>query len=333
MAGEVVTWNSVPFLISGWPHPTRTVTQRGTTGKAQLVFASPLFTSGSPKKYIDEFSLREFERAVMGWTQIDPVNPTRLNRNFPFPWPKEPNGALAVTELNLPNSGRGSLQQFAGDVTYGPTLTNLPPYDYWPGTPKNLYDATFGPLPWNRFLSDAVAYAGANAPKELGRYINVEEIYVPREFRRPDYGFVTDDAFEKNVLQVGFIPFIQAEVKYTWFQVPYSQAVPWVTIANTLLHVNSVLFDVPAVGIATGRGWPVGSLLFTRTGPLDNWYHGPGGQRYVNVEYNFTYSPYGWNNYVKADNTIVALKRKGVVPATPPYPSADFNQLFNPAAG
>jgi hypothetical protein len=332
---ETATHNGKTFRVSGWPHPTREITQRGVVGSAQFVYDAPTYTSGAPTpKYIDERDLQGFEEALIGWSREDPVNIGRLNRYQPFDWPRETKGALAVTAMKLPNEGRGAMSEGGGAPTVGPTLTNLPPYDYWPGTPRNLYTATFTALPWIRFLDDTEAYAGVSPPRELGRYIKYDMIYVPREFRRPDYGFVTDTTPEQTALQVGFVPFIQAEVKYIWYQVPYPEGIPYTTIYNTLLRTNATLFD----GNAGDSGWNAGTLLFTRTGSLNDYYFGPGGRKYIDVEYNFTFAPYGWNFYItpvlysSGFPVVVPLKRKGVSPATPPYALGDFTQLFNPGA-
>jgi hypothetical protein len=177
-------------------------------------------------------------------------------------------------------------------------------------------------------MTDTEAYAGGSPPRELGRFIKLYEQAVPREFRRSDYGFVIEGT-QQEVLQVGFIPFIQSEVIYTWYQVPYPDAVPWNTIESTYLKVNNAEFDGDELVV----GYQQGTLLFTKSGPLDNWYYGPGGRRYVDVVYYFTRNIAGWNRYLRPDGTYVNLVRKNVPGNVPPYASADFTQLFNPGAG
>lgn len=330
-----VTHNGKTFEVSSWPHPTRVANRKETYGSAQLIYDAPTYTSGSPEpKYVDERDLLGFEEAVLGWTRVNPTNPNRLNRNFPFSWPQMSDGSMVVSEVKLTNPGRGSSSPGGGQPTVGPTLVNRTPYDYWPGTPKNIYDATFGRVPWTRFLTDEQAYDGVSPPKELGRYVLIDSIYTPREFRRPDYGFVTDEATPKDALQVGFVPFIQAEVKYVWYQVPWPDCVPIATIQILLLRVNSTTFDASDYS----NGWTAGTLLFTRTSSLYDYYIGPGDRKYIDIEFNFTWIPTGWNNYITPQVTslgfpvTVPLKRKNVTPATPPYSSGDFNFLFDPGA-
>lgn len=302
-----------------------------TSGAADLIYE----TSSTP----DELQLDEFEEAILGWSRIDPLYPVdpdcRLNRNFPLTWPYRSQGSLDCIKLDLKNQGRGAVE---GEASFDGaaakiTYTNPAPYDWWPTTRRNIYSAEFGPLPYSRFLDDTDAYAGMNPPRELGRFIKVFEQPVPREFRRPDFGFVIDGPVvsgrSNEVLQIGFIPFIQADVTYTWFQVPYPDAVPWATIEATYLTVNNANFDGDSLAI----GYPAGTLLFSRVNAPDDWYWGPGGRKYVDLQYVFMWNPVGWNNYLKPDGTVVQLKRKNVEPPTPPYPSADFTQLFNPGAG
>ena len=296
-----------------------------TSGSAVL-----MFDAATPK----ESELDDIEKAILGWSQIDPGFPApptaRLNRNFPLTWPYRSQGSLDCIGMDQIPEGRGPSDSEASrdGVAVKIDYENPSPYDWWSSTKKNHYACEFGPLPYSRFLDDTDAYAGMNPPRELGRFIKVFEQPVPREFRRPDFGFVTNEAVPKEVLQIGFVPFIQADVVYTWFQVPYPDAVPWDAINDAYLTVNATDFDTDELTL----GYPAGTLLFSRINAPDNWYWGPGGIRYVDLEFVFIYNPIGWNYYLTPSGSYVQLKRKSVEPPTPPYPSSDFNQLFNPGA-
>jgi hypothetical protein len=318
------THNGITFSVSSEPMPSRRVEQRATTGSAMLTVEHNTST-------VYETKMLEFEQAILGWSRKDPVNTDRLNRYYPLTWPLHTQGSLDALQLSLSPNNRTMKEVAVAPgaalpAGSGPVVNNTG-QSWWPTAPREQYMCDFGPLPYSRFMTDAEAYSGGSPPKELGRFIKVYEQAVPREFRRPDYGFVT--ATNNNeVLQIGFVPFIQAEVIYTWFQVPYGDAVPWNTIESTYLKVNDNDFDGDELTV----GYPAGTLLLTKTGPLDNWYYGPGGKRYVDVIYYFTYNPNGWNRYMLANGTYVNLYRKNVTPLTPPYLSADFTQLFNPGA-
>jgi hypothetical protein len=316
------THNGVSFEVGSEPMPSREIGARETTGRAKLHYTT------TTSFYEDECNT--FEKAILGYSIQDPVNADRLKRFYPLRWPYRNQGSLDALSLSLPSLGKVAKENVVSQSTDGPVV-NMAGYSYWPSAPRYHYECSFGSLPYTRFMTDAEAYAGPSPPRELGRFIRVYEQAVPREFRTPDFGFVRADKPDQEVLKVGFVPFIQAEVIYTWYQVPYPDCIPFLTIEDTYLKVNKFDFDYDFMSV----GYPAGTLLLTKTGPLDNWYFGPGGLKYVDVVYYFTYNPVGWNKYRLADNKIVNLHRKNVVDSNgnpiPPYLSSDFKILFDPA--
>jgi hypothetical protein len=314
------THNGVSFEVGSEPMPSREIGTRETTGRAKLHYTT------TTSFYEDECNT--FEKAILGYSTIDTVNSGRLKRYYPLRWPYRNQGSLDALSLSLPSLGKVAKENVVSQSTDGPVV-NMAGYSYWPSAPRYHYDCQFGSLPYTRFDTDAEAYTGPTPPRELGRFIRVYEQAVPREFRTPDYGFVRADKPDQEVLKVGFVPFIQAEVIYTWYQVPYPNGIPWQTIEDTYLKVNDDNFD----GDENAEGYLEGTLLFTKTGPLDNWYFGPGGLKYVDVIYYFTYNPIGWNNYKLADNKIVQLYRKNAKDNNgnpiPPYQPAPFPDLFD----
>lgn len=326
MADPTHTHNGVTFSVSSEPMPTRQIAAREQTGTATLYHTPSTST-------VYETKMQEFEEAILGWSRPDPVNLGRLNRYYPLTWPLHAQGSMDALRLSLSSAGRTMKDNVAVNpgtalpAGSGPVVTN-DGISWWPTSPRNQYQCEFGPLPYSRFMTDTEAYSGGSPPGELGRFIKVYEQAVPREFRRPDYGFVIQGTTQE-VLQIGFVPFIQAEVIYTWYQVPYPSGIPWNTIEETYLKTNNANFDNDELS----DGYLAGTLLLTKTGPLDAWYYGPGGRKYTDVVYYFTWNPGGWNRYMLADGSYVNLVRKNVPGNMPPYLSANFNLLFDPGAG
>lgn len=75
------------------------------------------------------------------------------------------------------------------------------------------------------------------------------------------------------------------------------------------------------------NSFPVGSLLFKGVRGIDQVYESASSsdELYVDLQYVL-----GYRILVKPDGTVVALKRKNVVPDTPVYPSGDLMGLFRP---
>lgn len=276
-----------------------------------------------------EDSVQNFEQAILGWSRVNAINTDRLDRFFPLSVPNHVQGSCNAQMLTVASQNRTADPDGTPAGGINPSnFGEVSPNAWWPVSPFNLYDCTFNQLPYSRFMTDAQAYASPSSPKELGRFIKVEEIPTAREFRRVDFGVQLDDANRTEILQVGFVPFIQSEVYYTFFQVPYPDGVPWNAIGNAYLTVNDSNFDAQFLT----DFYLSGELLFTRVEKPDDFYFGPGGHKYVDLRYCFTWNIIGWNRVLRANGTYANLIRKNVTPPTPLYLTSDFRKLFTPGA-
>lgn len=194
----------------------------------------------------------------------------------------------------------------------------------WFTTDKAYYRAVFTRPPWKYTKTDAETQS--SSLKELCRYVKWKDSWNARERRRPDFGFVTDDADQSPVGIVGFEPDIEIEYVCTWYQIPIAN-IPRTTISDALLKVNSTELD-----IGDNRKFDAGTFLFKGVRRLDDVYEsaGIGGQLYTDLEYIFGWRKLGWNRWKKKDGTVVGLKARGVAPPKAPYEAFDHKSLWTP---
>lgn len=322
------THNGVEFAVNGDVMPSEITEATGTAGSAQIIYDLPITGADTGEQDL-EADMETMKAALLGWTRLDPsftgAN-SRLNRYYPLQWPGTTFGYRHASAMERLGDKSGNKTNTGGATSaINVSTTNR---DWWPNRPRTFWNMKFTSLPYTRFATDAEAYASVFSQRELARFIRVREIPTPREYRLPDYGFELATPPHTPVGQIGFVPFITSDVLYTWYQVPYPDGVPWETIQDTYLRVNAVDFDSE-----TGyTGWPAGTMLFEKVIEPDNWYFGPGGIKYVDIQYVFKYNFIGWNNYIMPNGTVIQLRRRNVTPNLPPYLSANFNLLFDPGS-
>lgn len=268
-----------------------------------------------------------FRSEILGYTTTDDVNPGRLKRHLPLQWPGTEVGECHCLSLEAVSFG---------NAPTGPNVDGFGVFvdeeldsGEWPVSWGHvIFRAEFGPLPFVRFLDDEDAYTSPNIG-ELERYVRHEEVMTGREMRHPDYGVEVQeaDATWSKTSQVGFVPVVEGEVTYTWYEVPYPDSVPVTAIAASLGKVNDAEFDNHS---GFDANYKAETLLFYKTSPLDDWYW-KNGAKYVDIKFMFRTRQWGWNEAKRRDGTIGATRK--VVTATPlttadVYESANMKNLF-----
>lgn len=191
---------------------------------------------------------------------------------------------------------------------------------YWVGDCYE-YQMTFGRPLFRAALTDAEAALRLDG--ELCRYVHRQSVPRPRELKRPDFGFETDEANPVPITQVGFFASIEIDFDYTFFQVPYD-GVPFANIVAGFTKVNDAVFDpieqpgwfAPEVMLLKGcSGWDQVYRI------IDDQ------QYYVDLTYHFSLQPLTWNKFKKADGTVVSVRVKDQ-PGVRPYSTYDMTKLF-----
>lgn len=198
-----------------------------------------------------------------------------------------------------------------------------------------FYRVTFTKPPFLNVLTDE-ELEGYGEEYRYTRWVDTTRI---RELKRPDYGFETDDVKPTIIPIVGFSPYVEREIRCTWYQVPWGY-VPHNAIRANALCVNSAEF----------YGHNPGTLRFDSVTGIENPYEDADGGLYVDVEYIFkklevfdpadptgTIFSYGWNDFrtsaydVSGNPIYKPLRQRGWTSGVkvPPYkPVATFPDLF-----
>lgn len=201
----------------------------------------------------------------------------------------------------------------------------------WPEYNHIVYNVSFTHKPFVDLIEDddlpvRSGIVEKRQPSEMLRYIHKEAPVNVRELRRPDYGFETDEVPAIRIPVVGFIPYIEKDIQYTWHQIPYEH-LPRETMESTdlLLHINDDEFD----------GYAENTLLYIGTKNIEKPYRGADGALYYDPVIHFRWNPYGHNKFKKTNvappGDLVYLKAVGVVPTKRLYEETDqFYKLFQP---
>lgn len=297
----------------------------------------------------------DFKREILGFTEVDRGGAsTKLKRTLPLlcPWTEtkyavgmelveyggEPGGVGEDQELTdepLASFVSGGAQLLTPKIyrTTDEALEGDDDLEGWWSTDHAIYQIVFARPAWRDTLPDS-AIDPTDAKSELKRYIRRMDQFQLRERERPDFGFETVEATPLPVGKVGFVPAVETEFVYVWYQIPVS-AVPRLAIQAQALHVNTTAFDPDRNNLVAG------SVLFKGARGLDQAYEAAGGsdELYVDLQYVFGHRIIrkpdntivgGWNNYLKPDNTVVALRRRNVAGNVPPYPNGTLHDLFVP---
>lgn len=275
----------------------------------------------------------DFKRELLGYTEVHRgPSPPILIRTVPLLCPltatkravsarlvmygKDPN------KLSDPITGGEGEEDIDGPIYYpadpdeiDDTLTG------WWRTEAAVYEVVFARPPWIDTVADDVLDPAK--PRELQRYIKIMKSWQAREKRQPDAGFETVEATPVTLLQVGFIPDLEIEYVFKWFQVP-KDAFPKTAVEDLLLKVNNAAWY-------NGR-FAAGTMHFKGTRGETDYYEGAGAADglFSDPEFVFAWRKTPWNKGIKADGSVFDLRRKGVSPDKAPYGTGDFDRLFTP---
>lgn len=218
-------------------------------------------------------------------------------------------------------------------------------YDGWPVYHRAVYEVIYTRRPY-AILSDQVLRdtAGVFDGMELARYVLRQKTVNVREMRMPDYNFVPEDGDETLVRVNGFIPTVESEYVFTWYQVPF-QKIPHAAIRECRMKINQSAFDQSLTFLGDGTpysraGFPEGTMLFIDAQDIDVPYEGADGGLYCDVRYVFRHKENrrgdavcGHNHFLAANGEWVRVKRRGIDPPKYMYESTDqFDRLFTPGA-
>lgn len=272
-----------------------------------------------------------FKSYALGYAQAAGGGATYLDRFTPLavPWAT----GQYLTSLR-------KIGVHAGVTSAGVPVLHSPSdiYDNWPTfeptdgmPPRIVYSAVFS-CPTYDIVSQS-SFVGAGSPRELKRFVTRERQVNPRERKVPSYGFETAEATPQIIPEVGFIPYYDYELYYTWKKIPLA-LVPDTAIANCLLKVNNATFDYKADG--TYGKYRVGDILFKGLANRITPYRGPNGEWLVDLAYTFSFQPgdgtgNGQLKVPRNGNTWILVRQRGSS-ASPKYlyQSADLDTLFQP---
>lgn len=227
------------------------------------------------------------------------------------------------------------VNQFASqDQLTGTTVDTLPwgrdaGRDNWPYGGYIEYMVTYTAYPY-AIQIDADIDNGATIP-EFTRYIRKTTRSIPKERSLPALGFETCESPPQYIREVGFVPFIETEIVYTWFEIPIA-LVPIAAIDACSGRTNSATFD----------GYAAETVLFRGLAAPIEPYAGPSGELYTNLMYTMSYLSNGWNKLpmgvTSGGGDIIWTRVRergsasGTDPGKPLYPKVAFAQLFKPSA-
>lgn len=285
----------------------------------------------------------QFVKELVGYTTYSGGTPDRFQRSLPLAVPYRPD--LYASSVTLTAYGTydddnsfAPLAYPAGHEMTGSTATGKPPFyvdpygagaeKFWPKWTHVCYRVVFTHKIYRNLKRDdqlSNTTAAGDCP-EFDRYVLKRDELNVRELRRPDVGFQTVEAKPQTIPIVGFVPSIEKELFYTWFEVPYEKAPrTYYESTDILLHVNDAAWD----------NYAAGTMLYVGAKDYEVPYRGPDGSLYVDPTLHFRFNPIGWNKILRRGGTIVDVVTKaadGVVGGLPPYATTDqFYRLFRPS--
>lgn len=305
----------------------------------------------------------DFRREMLGYTEWNAGTPHRFTRTLPQLCPYTEKARC--TQIDLVAYGRmpkmDSISDYdasviAAAVTYrgsaipdSERLSYFPDeaYDEWFSTHFCVYKCTFMRLPYFVMEDEDVDEENPSEGSELLRCVIRQRNNNVRELRIADEGFVEYDenaglpADPKVSIPVnGFIPMTEAEMIYTWFQVPFDR-VPRDVFDRNRLRVNKDDFD--KVNGSDEKRWPAETMLFIDAKDIDVPYEGADGGLYVDpklifrlkVNYRTEQDDFVGHNHVYKTNGVaggsfVKVVRRGTTDKFIYESSDEFDKLFTP---
>lgn len=346
-----IEYQQLPNLSSGQPAYSETFVRDGNSMTAYLAVAWD--------------DAEDFRAEIVGHTEYDPSAPYYLSRTLPLLCPYSDSAyAHSMQMVNygrMPDRGT-SVEDFdelviamntANGVTNrntAPAFFDDPVFDLWFTTHYAIYAVQFVRVPWIVVNNaDLLAAYSATPVKgmELDRYVIRRRVNNVRELRTADYNFQpvgTSNAINVN----GFIPTVEAEIIYTWYQVPFLNA-PRTAINANRLKINSATFDNGKVfntdgTTSTRPGYEPETMLFVDCRGLDMPpYQGADGGLYYDLDYVFRFkrniapdgtTVVGHQHFLNAVGEWVKVERRP--PATAGtflyQTSSTFVDMFTPQA-
>ncbi len=310
---------------------------------------------------VDWAQVQDFRREILGYSEYDPSTIYSLKRTVGIICPytndayphtmtlmnyfRDPNGDSATTfdaTVEIYNS--------INSVTVNgekPALYDDPAISLWWQSHKAVYKVDYIRQPFI-IVDDAklAAFSSGTYGCELDRYVTRQRANNVRELRTGEYNFQIAGT-TTPVLVNGFTPSVEAEIIYTWFQVPFAN-IPRTTIDANRLKINSATFDngiiyYPVGGSGTRPGFEAETMLFVDAKGIDLPYQGPDGGYYADIVYIFRLkrnyasdgtTVVGHQHFLDATGNWVKVERRSPAPAgTYLYKTTpDFGKLFTPQA-
>lgn len=189
----------------------------------------------------------------------------------------------------------------------------------WWSMDRISYLATFINLPYPVKEDDEVK--SEDIP-ELKRYVTVQPMPIVqnRLVTTPQRWVI--DGTDTGVNETAAVPEVLTRYLIKLWQWPYA-AIPWAAIADRSGKVNSSSFTL------RGTTHPAESLLYEGLGGPPEEYHGPDGEKYVDIVHSVVRHPENWNKtYFGGSYQYIRLK--GSDPAQRRFRTASFNEIFKP---
>lgn len=302
----------------------------------------------------------DFRRDMLGYSEFDPTTPLYFARTMPEILPYT-SGSYAY-EMTLVNYGRvptdGDVATFDAEVaaailSNGLTAANVSPaffsdidFDGYFSTHRCIYKVDYARMLYpvvdnSTFLTGT---GGAFRGVELSRFAIIRWSNNVRELRVPDYNFLAVGGGPSIIKVNGFIPSVESEMTFTWYQVPY-RYVPFTAINKNRLKINdAVVFDrtiFPLDGSAQydDAGFETETMLFVDAKGIDIPYQGPDGGYYCDIQYLFRRkhnyladgtTVVGHQHFLDASGNWVKVERKNNPGRFLYYTTANFVDLFTP---
>jgi hypothetical protein len=184
------------------------------------------------------------------------------------------------------------------------------------------YQCTFINLPYQVKEDDEVK---SLAEPELNRYCTVHPMPVVQNRVVSGKQFIIDGGAEdgQGVNETAAVPEVLTRFLIKQWMWPYA-AIPWSVISSRSGKVNSGSFTIKGTTYAAER------LLYEGLGSQPEEYHGPDGQKYVDVVHSVIVHPENWNKtYWKGSYQYIKLRDSS--PAIRRFQTASFSEIFKPA--
>jgi hypothetical protein len=289
-----------------------------------------------------------FIKYGLGFTRLEPGGDSRLSRVLPYKCPQRTDQYLASVKKNRMHAGPVNGAQFGINQPFGPWHYPDPLNTNWFSLAKTggriIFEAIFQNLRYD-VLEDA-QLPDSTPGCEMARFVHRRERVLPRERKVPSAGYETDPTDPNSggvatpILEVGFVPYADYELTYTWVGIPWELR-PQKAIADCLLKVNNYLWDYKWVPNPTdGVRRPVwgryqkGDILFMGLASDLEPYRGPSAEWLCDIPYVFRYQPAdgkgdGHNRVPRNNGTWCRIRSRDDAHA-PLYQSADLAKLFVP---